>query len=169
MSRMDLFDRERYFTSCVPIKALDSPLLRYSAIAIAAKQLGRINGDERSSDEKYSTPAFMQLYGKSTQVNWLYKAASYYDRAISYLQLYLRQALPGHEILSSEGSSHTNFAVPESLSTNGRESRLISIAQQTRDVSRKPFSQSMLDDLLAATSILSVYEFLDHSGTEWSR
>jgi hypothetical protein len=166
---MDLFDRENYFSSCVPVKALDSPLLHYSAMAIAAKQLGRAKVERPAAGDKYSTPSIMQLYGHSTQVDRLYKAASYYDRAISYLQLYLRQALPRHETTFVADNPTSNIAMPDPLGAASHESRQISIARETRDVSRRPFSQSMLDDLLAATSILSVYEFLDHSGTEWSR
>jgi hypothetical protein len=166
---MDLFDRENYFSSCVPVKALDSPLLRYSAMAIAARQLGRTKVERPRSGEKCSTPSIMQLYSHSKQVDWLYKAASYYDRAISYLQLYLRQALPRHETAFVGDKPPTNIAIPNSLGDTSRESRQILIACETRDVSRRPFSQPMLDDLLAATSISSVYEFLDHSGKEWSR
>jgi hypothetical protein len=66
-------------------------------MAIAAKQLGRAKVGKPGAGDKYSFPSVMQLYGYSTQVDWLYKAATYYDRAISSLQLYLRQALPGHE------------------------------------------------------------------------
>jgi hypothetical protein len=156
---MDLFDRERYFSSCVPVKALDSPLLRFSAVAIAAKQLGRVSEGNSRLDGNYRTPSVMQTFRDASQTDWLYKAASYYDRAISYLQLYLRQALPRHET-ASDGISAT---------AGVRESFHISIAHETRDISTRPFSRPMLDDLLAATSILSLYELLDHSGTEWSR
>jgi hypothetical protein len=166
---MDLLDREAYFSSCVPAKALNSPLLQCSAVAIAAKQLGRIKAEERTSPEEFLTPAIMQIYGHSNHIDWSYKAATYYDRAISYLQLYLCQALPRYEITSLDGNHPANHTVSDSESTSTRGTRQISIAHEIRDVSRRPFSQSMLDDLLAATSILSVYEFLDHSGTEWSR
>lgn len=166
---MDLFDRERYFSSCVPVKALDSPLLRFSVIAIAAKQLGRVSGGNSKSNEKYPTPSIMQTFRNVSQTDWLYKAASYYDRAISYLQLYLRQALPRHETNSTNDISPTNLPGPDSATASVRGSFHISIAHETRDIATRPFSQPMLDDLLAATSILSIYELLDHSGMEWSR
>jgi hypothetical protein len=166
---MDLFDRERYFSSCVPVKALDSPLLRFSATAIAAKQLGRVSGGNFKSNGKNPTPSIMQTFRNVSQTGWLYKAASYYDRAISYLQLYLRQALPRQETDSANDISPTNLPGPDSATVGVRESFHISIAHETRDISARPFSQPMLDDLLAATSILSIYELLDHPGTEWSR
>lgn len=40
---MDLYDFGTYFASQVPVKALRNPLLKYSACAQAAKQLGHVN------------------------------------------------------------------------------------------------------------------------------
>jgi hypothetical protein len=41
---MDLFDLGCYFGHLVPVHALSNPLLKYSACAYAAKQLGRVQG-----------------------------------------------------------------------------------------------------------------------------
>lgn len=41
---MDLFDLGCYFGHLVPVQALTNPLLKYSACAYAAKQLGRVRG-----------------------------------------------------------------------------------------------------------------------------
>lgn len=41
---MDLFDLGCYFGHLVPVQALLNPLLKYSACAYAAKQLGRVQG-----------------------------------------------------------------------------------------------------------------------------
>lgn len=161
---MDLFDRGKYFSSCVPVKVLDSPLLRYSAIAIAAKQLGCMQPERLRSVGESTIPATTQISGDAAKTDWSYKAATYYDRAISYLQLYLRQALPSHETTSSDGIQASGVASTEPSSVASSRACQISIAQETRDVSRRPFSQSVLDELLAATSILSVYDFLNHAG-----
>ena len=41
---MDLFDLGCYFGHLVPVQAISNPLLKYSACAYAAKQLGRVQG-----------------------------------------------------------------------------------------------------------------------------
>jgi hypothetical protein len=126
---MDLYDLEGYFASYVPIRALSCPLLRYSAAAIAAKQLGRVGRNKTSTH--------------SEQANWAYLAAKYYDKAITFL----REALVdiGGQVINFDGDT----------SARGR------LVQEQCHAIRK-------DDLLTSTSILSVYEFMDASTTEWS-
>jgi hypothetical protein len=147
---MDLYDFGNTFSSYVPVKALKSPLLRYSAIAIAAKQLGRVKGVKAIMGGVCRKQASTELYPNCEQTNWFYIAAKYYDRAITYLR----------EGLVSAGSSHINRSSLESPSESEiNRRRLIECTMQPADE----------DDLLAATSILSVYEFMDDSSTEWSR
>jgi hypothetical protein len=136
---LDLYDRGRYFGSLVPIKALRNALLRYALVAAAAKQLGRVGGNKSLERGLCRQPALMEVYKDDNQVDWFYKAASYYDKAISHLRTYLY-------LLSDDG-----LLFPE------QPSSLSASASFLADT----------DDLLAAISIFSVYEFLDQFETEW--
>jgi hypothetical protein len=94
--------------------------------------MGR-NKTERSLDTgRYQQPASINAYRGNSNVDWFYKAANYYDKAISHLRTYLY-------ILSEPGRSRSASApIPADI-----------------------------DDLLAAISIFSVYEFLDNFDAEW--
>ena len=120
---MDLYDLGNYFASYIPTISHKSPLTRYSACAIAAKQLGRVKGQKAIMGGVCSQQASTETIKDCEKMNWFYIAAKYYDRAIGCLR----------EALVEEPS------------------------------------QRSADKLLAATSILSVYEFMDDSNVEWSR
>ena len=144
---MDLYDLGHYFTSYVPIEALKSPLLRYSAVAIAAKQLGRVRGVKATIGAHCQKQASTEVYPNCEGVNWFYIAAKYYDKAIAYLRKGLVKAgCPGVSPPSPT----------DAVSKRARADDCQSQSTQT-------------DDLLAATSILSVYEFMSDSNIEWSR
>ena len=160
MPRMDLFDAQNYFSSHVPIHVEGSPLIRYSAFAISAKQLARTGGYKTHSNGASRRLAVTQTY---PQTNWCYKAAHLYDKAISYLQLYLRQALVS-DIDSGSLASTYDYS---QLDIRTRPQLGYATSQQARTNTARHFSGPLLDELLVATSILSVYEFLDGSGAEW--
>ena len=83
---MDLYDLGNTFSSYVPVKALKSPLLRYSAVAIAAKQLGRVKGVKAIMGGVCKKQAFTEVYPNCERTNWFYIATKYYDKAITYLR-----------------------------------------------------------------------------------
>lgn len=151
---MDLFDLGKFFSSYVPIKALDSALLRHSAAAIAAKQLGRIN----AADITVATKESADL-GRS---GWAYKAAKHYDRAIACL----REALTE---VSSTGQGAFGSDSPVILQRTRDSATRSSAYTERHKLTNSQAHRARSDDLLAATSILSVYEFLDDSNVEWSR
>lgn len=91
---MDLFDCEKHFAQLVPLKALRDALLKNSIAAVAAKQLGRLRGNKPFVGRQSQKPATMEVINGGTSVDWYYKAANYYDKAIMYSRLYL-QALSG--------------------------------------------------------------------------
>jgi hypothetical protein len=145
---MDLYDLGNYFASYVPIKALKSPLLLYSAAAIAAKQLGRVKGNKAIVGGPCTRPAFTEVYPNCDQTNWFYIAAKYYEKAIAFLRDELAN-------LRSPSSNRSSLVDPcESTS---------------KQLAQEQSHTAQADDLLAATSILSVYEFMDDSNIEWSR
>jgi hypothetical protein len=134
---LDLYDRSRYFGSLVPIKAIRSVLLRYALVAAAAKQLGRISG-VRSSGSLYHQPT-SEVCRVDEAADWFYKAANYYDKAISHMRTCLRSFSLDGVLTSEEASSH--------------------VSDQSNEADT--------DDLITAISIFSVYEFLDGFDAGW--
>ncbi len=84
---MDLFDHDEHFGSLVPLKALRDALLRNAIAAVSAKQLGRIKSAKPFVDNQNQKPAMMEVID---EVDWFYKAANYYDKAIAFSRLYLQ-------------------------------------------------------------------------------
>ncbi|KXS94643.1 hypothetical protein AC578_2244 [Pseudocercospora eumusae] len=90
---MDLFDRDKHFTHLVPLKALRDALLRNAIAAVAAKQLGRTKGTKPFTYQQSQKPSAMEVL-EDSNVDWFYKAANYYDKAIAFSRQYL-QAVSG--------------------------------------------------------------------------
>ncbi|KAG9547401.1 hypothetical protein KCU71_g12959, partial [Aureobasidium melanogenum] len=146
---MDLFDLGSFFAVDVPLKAASSPLLLFASIALSAKALGRtrITAQQPKGSGSKRTPA-----------EWSHKARYYYDQAITLL----RQALENETRQTSASQQSPNPAI---VATD---------AMMELDADRHPEPPSVLprtdsDELIATTAILCVFEFLDASGTEWSR
>ena len=91
--RMDLFDKEEHFAHLVPLKALRDALLRNAIAAVAAKQLGRVKGNKPFLNSQCQKPAAMETL-EDIEIDWFYKAANYYDKAITFSRVYL-QAISG--------------------------------------------------------------------------
>ncbi|KAK5994494.1 Transcription activator AMTR1 [Cladobotryum mycophilum] len=166
--RLDLFDSTKFFGVQVPIMGMDKPLLKFAIAAVSAKQLGRVNGVKFNIDRGYSSPADTEVYMDTSHVDWFYKAGHYYHLTISYL----RQALPDDY---RDGSLAHISTTGESLGKNNQEiDHQISMGipnTVTAHLStcKSSLSVNTLDDLLAAASILTAYEFMDASGLEWAR
>ncbi|KAH0064828.1 hypothetical protein KCU96_g19358, partial [Aureobasidium melanogenum] len=146
---MDLFDLGSFFAVDVPLKAASSPLLLFASIALSAKALGRtrITAQQPKGSGSKRTPA-----------EWSHKARYYYDQAITLL----RQALENETRQAHASQQSPNPAI---AATD---------AMMELDADRHPEPPSVLprtdsDELIATTAILCVFEFLDASGTEWSR
>jgi len=86
---MDLFDKDKHFAHLVPLKALRDVLLRNAIAAVAAKQLGRVNGHKPFVGVQCQKPAHMEILEDDVNINWFYKAANYYDKAITQSREYL--------------------------------------------------------------------------------
>lgn len=91
---MDLFDCEKHFGQLVPLKALRYALLKNAIAAVAAKQLGRVSGNKPFVGSQHQQPATMEIIEDGSHIDWYYKGANYYDKAIMYSRMYL-QALSG--------------------------------------------------------------------------
>ena len=161
---LDLFDISRYFTYLVPLKALRSALLRYAVAALAAKQLGRLAEHVSQTTGHRTRHSISKVERTDASSEWFYKAANYYDKAISCLRMYLQamaelsEGLPDSSATARTEDSTVTIAGSESGETNKRP-------RLTRNTS----SPANAEDLLAAISILCLYEFLDNYEREWSQ
>ncbi|KAF2856845.1 hypothetical protein T440DRAFT_11364 [Plenodomus tracheiphilus IPT5] len=157
---MDLFDLGTYFASYVPVKARENPLLKYAAVACAAKALARVQGRKPVMGGSVTRQARMELYPDAPLVDWKHKAAIYYDNAVSLLL----QALK-HDTTPTPDESDC-----EPRQSNGNASSVFGIpSPKRRRTSSNASFVSSTDELLAASAILCVYEFLDTSVSEWAK
>jgi hypothetical protein len=149
---MDLFDLGQFFATEVPLLAIECPLLLYSCAALSAKSLSRITfsdivSDIPSSPQRHSRLA-LRTGAPLDAEGWVQKGRENYDLAVSLL----RQALMGGAtVLESSALPDVTSEVTASIPQDA------------------PLPDTDSDELVAATAILCVYEFLDASGPEWSR
>ncbi|KAL2074628.1 hypothetical protein VTL71DRAFT_8406 [Oculimacula yallundae] len=162
---MDLFDLGCYFAHHVPVQAIGNPLLRYSACAYAAKQLGRVRGRKAIVGGIASKQAHMELYPGLESANWPYIGAKYYDRAISLLMEELSNSRSHETPMTPVAAGEETISPSSATSSHGGQ---FSSTNKRRRLSRPPGS-SHADETLAAAAILCVYEFLDNANTAWSR
>lgn len=107
LRRMDLFDKDKHFEHLVPLKALRDALLRNAVAAVAAKQLGRVRGSKPYVCNQSQRPSTMETID-GDGIDWYYKAANYYDKAIAFSRVYL-QAVSGS--LSKPPSPNTQASL----------------------------------------------------------
>jgi hypothetical protein len=147
---MDLFDLDLFFAQKVPVLAVHCPLLLYSCASLSAKSMARVDGKRPVMDGQIAQSRRSRLEfwpgGPMDAEDWLRKGRECYDIAVSLL----RQSLAGAS--RPPTSSLPEDATPETLST----------------VQGMPLPTTESDELVAATAILCVYEFLDASGPEVS-
>jgi hypothetical protein len=153
---MDLFDLGTYFASYIPVKARENPLLKFAAVACAAKALARVQGRKAVVGGNVAHQAWTAQYPDAQPVDWKHKAAVYYDTAVSLLLHALKM-----DVVSSPDESECEQRYPTSafdgpVPKRRRTSSNTSIASNT-------------DELLAASAILCAYEFLDTSVAEWAK
>jgi hypothetical protein len=152
---MDLYDLGTYFASYVPVKARENPLLKYAAVACAAKALARVQGRRRSSTRS----ARVEMYPDASLVDWKHKAAVFYDTAVSLLL----------QAVKNDTNSTLDASDCEPRHHNGNVAHIYEAqAPKRRRTSSNASFVSNPDELLAASAILCVYEFLDTSISEWA-
>ncbi|KAK5163420.1 hypothetical protein LTR04_002545 [Oleoguttula sp. CCFEE 6159] len=157
---MDLFDLGTFFASDVPVKAVSNQLLKYAAVAYAAKALGRVHGRKPMMGGPASRQAEIEVYPNSDQVNWFHKGAKYYDVAVSLLRQALQEDTGSLSRRSAEDVELGSAMESQGIEEQGQKKR--------RRLSSAVVPRTGSDELLAATAIVCVYEFLDASGMEWS-
>lgn len=152
---MDLFDLGTYFSSYVPVKAHDNLLLKYAALAYSAKSLARIQGRKPVMGGSVTRLAQMETYPDPHLVDWSHKATQYYDMAVSLLL----KALKANAMSTPDSDSDASDSC---FGLDG-------LSPKRRRTSTNLAAKSSSDELLAASAILCVYEFLDASAYEWAR
>ncbi|KAF2823445.1 hypothetical protein CC86DRAFT_67681 [Ophiobolus disseminans] len=157
---MDLFDVGTYFASHVSVKARENPLLKYAAVACAAKALARVQGRRSVMGGSAPRQARMELYPDAPLVDWKHKAAVFYDNAVSLLL----------QALKNNGATTPNDSDCELRQRSGNVAYGYDVqAPKRRRTSSNASFVSSTDDLLAASAILCVYEFMDTSVSEWAK
>ena len=152
---MDLFDLDRYFGTYVPVQARSHALLKHAACAYAAKQLGLAKGQKATHGGICSRQARMEIYDDSS-VDWLWEGAYHYDRSIALLMETMQDGQ--YEVRLDESTAvaqHFQLA-PQDVDTE----------VNTQQGAKLRLSS---DEVVAATAILCVYEFVSATGTAWSR
>lgn len=102
---MDLFDMDRHYHRFIPMLAWSSPLLLYSACAVAAKQLTLV---KPSPQELRS---YMEFWQTTSHKDFRWYSNKYYDRAISLLLRYvsdLSSGDSGQEIVEQQSERDHN-------------------------------------------------------------
>lgn len=148
-NRMDLFDVDRFYSRDVPVLALHSPILMFSACAFAARQLSMTSGQPlldacRSYDEHRMT--FI-----SRKRDWTWIAESYYDAAISLLR------------------KHTSDVAAQDSGGDLDESHYTGSVDRDGGAAQENLPRAKLrDQVVAAVIILANYEFLKGVAPNWS-
>ncbi|KAL8915424.1 MAG: hypothetical protein Q9172_006872 [Xanthocarpia lactea] len=159
---MDLFDQTTFFGSHIPVKSISNPLLKHSACAYAAKQLGRVSGAKATVGGLSSHQASMEQWDSTYHRDWALLAAQHYDHAISLLMEALHWDHSSSEADSSEIIDKRHYAP-----------RTVDGMVNERKLRRRKFgsaqSTARSDDVLAAVAILCEYESLDASTAAWTR
>ena len=150
----------------MPVKALESPLIRYSALAVAAKHLAKTFHEGQASLEN-DRVASTEIFPGFTAIDWHCQAVWYSEKAISYLQLYIRQAVPCEDRELRFIAIGDNRHEGSSLEFESDVDRLSRGLDKSKTPPRVRFCEPLLDELLAATSILSLFDSRDPSCVEW--
>jgi len=159
---MDLFDLGTYFASYIPVRAMSNPLLKYAACAYAAKQLGRVKNAKATMGGVCSRQAIMEKWPDKDD-DFMWHGAKYYEKAIQLLMKELQPDAEGPPPLSTP-EAFGQWQASELCGNAGNPRK------RRRCVSDSRLSHGVYsDEVLAATAILSVYEFLDATGPAWNR
>ncbi|TKA35266.1 hypothetical protein B0A54_12541 [Friedmanniomyces endolithicus] len=113
----------KHFSESVPLKALRDVLLRNAIAAVAAKQLGRVKGPKPFYGSQCQQPSRKEVLEDVVNVDWFYKAANYYDKAIAFSRVYL-EALSGTMAQSISVAKSDNLLVAVTAWINRRRTYL---------------------------------------------
>lgn len=154
---LDLSDSSKFFSVYVPIRAINSPSLKYAIAALAAKQLGRVKGNKLSSGGGMSTSsATTEMYPNAAETDWFLKAANYYYMATSDM----------NNSSSFGYSAHSSAALESPIEMVSRWLK-VSVSQGG---AQDPSNGNLLrktEDMLATTVLLIFFKLLGADGDQW--
>jgi len=151
---MDVFDMDAYFTRVLPTKATFDVLLRLALAAVAAKQTARYVFSQRPALSSRHYAFVLDIYQNASPGEWFYKAASYYDRGISYLRTRLQRC-------TSSDKRYTIPALACHTSISPTQVGTTPYAMSTPHRPNQEVADPNLQNLLSAISVFSLYETLD--------
>ena len=143
------------------MKAVQNSFLRSCIAAVASKQLGRLIANTSYLEQQHPKPTILRIHPIVSQAEWFYKAANYYDRAISSLRIYLHYLDNVSGLAPANDPARAADSRTDNASTQGPHEGEASPQQMRLRISDRDFREPKRDDLLVAVSILSEYESLD--------
>lgn len=155
---MDLFDLGDYFGSYVPVQARVHSLLKHATCSLAAKQLGRACRQKSIVGGICSKQARMELYDDPSE-NWEIVGATHYDKALRLLRNIMGQ--DSKDMNMGATASSREQLVSADRNDCASESHALSQRRHT--------AWARSDEVVAATAILCIYEFLSATGIGWSQ
>ncbi|KAH8435181.1 uncharacterized protein LDX57_012810 [Aspergillus melleus] len=159
---LDLSDSNKFFGAFVPIRAINDSFLRFSIAALSAKHLGRMKGAAlHVGSGMFTSPATMETYPNSAQVDWFLKAANYYYLAASQMNASVSDA---YTSVSSSAVLESPVEIVRrwlSLHTKHPRSQALAEEHAAGEFWKKT------ENLLAAATVLILYKLLDESGDNW--
>ncbi|RMZ91368.1 hypothetical protein DV736_g1405, partial [Chaetothyriales sp. CBS 134916] len=161
---MDILDIDGYFSRIMPLKATDNVMLRSALAAVAAKRIASVGGTSEKD-------LLSRSIADQSPSNWFYKAASYYDKAISHLRLHLHRLAqtPAQDasLPRPEESKETDESV-RCRTSSASDGEGVKVVKRRRTPSSNTWDAEF-DDLLSTISVFSLYESLDSSGVGLSQ
>ncbi|KAL2817963.1 hypothetical protein BDW59DRAFT_181963 [Aspergillus cavernicola] len=156
-SWLDISDTGRFFQAYVPVRAINEQSLRFAIAALSAKHLAKMNGIECASMRgMFTSPATMELYPNSEQVDWSLKAANYYYLAISHM----------NSSISDYGSVSTSAVLESPIATVNRWLNF-QLEKDGGTPNSLDETSKQAENLLATSTILTWYKLLDEPGESW--
>lgn len=160
---MDLFDLDCFYSRRVPILALQSPVIMFSACAFAARQLGMTSRQRQATGPPLHPNASERVYPslhREPERNYTWIAEAYYDAAISLLRQHTSDvARQDHQTPQSTLSLPDTHAAPDCQSETYRSPGM------TKDATSPT---RLHEQVVVAVTILSCYEFLAGAAPNWS-
>ncbi|KAL4984173.1 hypothetical protein BDW68DRAFT_167518 [Aspergillus falconensis] len=153
----DVSDSGKFFGGYVPIRAIDEQSLRCAIAAISAKHLARMKGVKSTAGGGlFTSPATMETYPNSHQVDWSLKAANYYYLAVSHMS----------NSMSDYAAVSTSDVLEPPISVVNRW-----LSLQLKRSEQSPHTDDgawkTTENLLAASTILTLYKTFDEPGENW--
>lgn len=151
---MDIYDTNAYFGRIVPLKVPGNKMLHSAIAAVAAKHIARkLQQNLPLSDRTDFQPLTLSSHNAFEGMDshqWFYKAASHYDKGLSYLRIQLQKLSSFTTINLSSPELDSCTPIFDGHSMAGNSTTTPPSSQDVRAV--------QMEDLLTAISILTLYE-----------